>query len=144
MVTKRITAIRDKKFRWLARDSSRCKKNFVIACYSRYVSHITNSCIFKNLIWNETLTGKIIKTICHCIFIFSYLRFIIFQIVLSDLQPTFGSWQKRQIIPIVQWRIVNYRNNLSLHIHTHHPVWQNLKATWMRIMEWGIFFNKIW
>ena len=57
MVTKRTTAIRDKYFRWLARDSSCCKKNFVIECYSWYVSHITNSCIFKNLIWNEALTA---------------------------------------------------------------------------------------
>ena len=57
MVTKRITAIRDKKFRWLARDSSRCKKNFVIEYYSWYVSHMTNSCTFKNLIWNETSTA---------------------------------------------------------------------------------------
>ena len=34
MVTKRITAMRDKDFRRLARQSSSCKKNFVPECYS--------------------------------------------------------------------------------------------------------------
>ena len=37
-----------------------CKKNFVIACYDRYVSHMTSSCIFQNLIWNKTLTAAFV------------------------------------------------------------------------------------
>ena len=81
---------------------------------------------------------------CQCKLIFSYLCFIIFQILLLDLRPTCGSWPKWQIIRIAQWRIVNYRNDLSLHIHTYHPVWQNLKTAYIRIMQWEIVFNKIW
>ena len=56
MVTKRITAIRNKGFGRLARESFCYKKNFVLEYYSRNVGHMTNSRIFKSLIWNEMLT----------------------------------------------------------------------------------------
>ena len=50
MVTKKIMDIRDREFRQLARENSCCQKNFALEYYSRYVSHITNSCIFRNQI----------------------------------------------------------------------------------------------
>ena len=58
MVNMRIMGIRDKRFRQLARDSSCCKKRFAVEYYSRYDSHITNSCIFKNQIFKYNKTGK--------------------------------------------------------------------------------------
>ena len=51
MVAKRIMGIKDREFRGLARDSSCCKKNLVLEYYSRYVSHMTCSCIFRNEIF---------------------------------------------------------------------------------------------
>ena len=47
MVAMRNTGIKDREFRGLARDSSCCKKNFVLEYYSRYVSHMTRSCILR-------------------------------------------------------------------------------------------------
>ena len=39
------------------------RRIFVIECYSRYISHKTYSCIFKNLIGNKTLTASF----CGCL-----------------------------------------------------------------------------
>ena len=46
-----------REFRQLARDISCYKTNFVPGYYSRFVSHITNSCIFKNQIFKYKETG---------------------------------------------------------------------------------------
>ena len=51
-----------RKFRQLARDSSCCQKDFVQELYSRYVSRITNSCIFKNLIRNKMFTATFVAS----------------------------------------------------------------------------------
>ena len=60
MVTKRTMGIRDREFRHIARDSFSCKKNFVLEYYSRYVSHMSNSCVFRYQIFKYTETGTLI------------------------------------------------------------------------------------
>ena len=47
MVAMRITGIKDREFRGLARNSSCYKKNFVPEYYSRDFSHMIRSCIFR-------------------------------------------------------------------------------------------------
>ena len=57
MATKRFVGMRDREFRQLARASSSGKNNFVLEYYSRYISHMTNSCIFRNQIFKCKETG---------------------------------------------------------------------------------------
>ena len=72
-----------------ARDSSCCKKNFVIKCYGKFVSHMTNSCIFKNLISNEKLNAASCRKCFRCLNLLIGQELLLYRCLLKNQRLKF-------------------------------------------------------